>query len=82
MNNIMFLRRNRVKSLTGEFVDNRAVEGDRPPVKCSNILSNRMQCPRPAVIGKHSDPENREALCSHCFSLQGYPQGYQKEIRR
>lgn len=50
-------------------------------VKCSRILSNRMQCPRLAVVGKFDDPENREALCSVCFTMEGMPINYQKEIK-
>ena len=71
-----------MKSLTGEELDPRTVDGDKPAIRCSHMMLNQTQCPRPAVIGKHSDPENREALCSVCFTLLGLPAGYQKEIGR
>lgn len=71
-----------MKSLTGEEVESKTITGDKPVIKCSKILSNQMQCSRTAVIGRHDDPNNTRALCSICYSLEGLPAGYQKEIGR
>ena len=52
-----------MKSLTGEAIDPRTIQGDPPYQRCQNILDNRMQCPRPADL-------NNRSYCKICDVLE------------
>jgi len=52
-----------MKSITGETIDPRTIEGDPPFKRCQNVLDNRMQCPRPADVG------NTRGFCKICNVL-------------
>lgn len=69
-------------SLTGETIDKRTIEGDKPFVKCSNVLENKMQCIRPAQLTTHDDPDNKKALCGICYTLKNMPAGYNRQVGR
>ena len=70
-------------NLTKPEVQPETVVGDNhDSPQCSNILANKMQCPRLASIRKASDTEQKEALCSVCFSLAGHPAEYDTPVRR
>lgn len=71
-----------MQSLTGEPIDPRTVQGDQPMIKCSNVLDNQMQCPRPAQLAQSGDPDNRKALCGVCYTLLGLPAGYNVQVGR
>ena len=67
-------------SLTGEKIDPKTIHGDLVVPRCSNVLDNKMQCPRPAVVTTHDDPDNVRGLCGICYSLKNMPAGYNRQI--
>lgn len=71
-----------LKSLTGEQIDSATITGDRSMIRCSNVLDNKMQCPRPAQLARHDDPDNREALCGVCYAFKNMPSGYDRQVGR